>query len=90
MFIFNTMICPFLAALMLESTTGNAFNEDYQFSKIKEENKKTLAIIGLITAFDLQNFYTRLMIQLITMTIFDQMTMNFEKLTAIHKSIAKN
>lgn len=71
MFIFNTIICPYLVALMLESTTGSINNEDHQFSKIKNENKKTFAIISLITAYDLQNFYTRLMIQLITMTIFD-------------------
>lgn len=46
--------------------------------------------MGLVTVIDLQDFYTRLLIQLITLTIFDQLFLNFEKLTAIHKSIAKN
>ena len=39
---------------------------------------------------DLQQFYTRLIIQLMMLCIFDQIFLKFEKITAIHRNIARH
>lgn len=37
MFIFNSMVCPFVVALMLENTTGKYLNEEKKLIKNKDE-----------------------------------------------------
>lgn len=90
MFIFNSLICPLLNGLMLEYATGKGATACKHLVKHQEDIEKSLTLMSLVTVIDLQDFYTRLLIQLITLTIFDQLFLNFEKLTAIHTSIARN
>ena len=90
MFIFNSLICPLLNGIFLEYATKKGSYLCAHLVKNQKDFEQTVSIMGLVTVIDLQDFYTRLVIQMITLTIFDQLFLNFEKLTAIHKSIAKN
>lgn len=37
MFIFNSLVCPFIVALMLEKTTGKGVHEEEKLIKNQEE-----------------------------------------------------